>query len=134
MPSLIDRSSPNFERRIEMKQALLKSTCACVMAAVILLTGAGPAAAAVEPVPTAPASRYAADDGNGSPRDDRSDADRGGNGLWGLLGLVGLLGLAGLARRGPKPGAMAGYPASGADAPPVNTYPPAEPRRHPPGT
>ncbi|UOX92638.1 WGxxGxxG-CTERM domain-containing protein [Amycolatopsis sp. FBCC-B4732] len=55
--------------------------------------------------------------------------DNGDNGLWGLLGLVGLLGLAGLVRRGPKADAMAGYPA----APPANAYPPAEPRRSPPG-
>ncbi|MEV6909108.1 WGxxGxxG family protein [Amycolatopsis sp. NPDC051071] len=118
-----------------MKQALRKSTCAGVAAAAILLTGVTPAAAAAtdEPGPATPASRQVDNDGNGNSRDERSDGDRGDNGLWGLLGLVGLFGLAGLARRGPKDGAMAGYPASGADAPPVNTYPPAEPRRQPPG-
>ena len=107
---------------------LLAATAA---AATITLTGAFPASAE----PNEPASSVQADD------DD--------NGLWGLLGLVGLLGLAGLARRGPKSGAMAGYPAAGrtshpdavppaepsrpGQAPPMNTYPPAEPRRNPPG-
>ncbi|MEU3628669.1 hypothetical protein BS329_09295 [Amycolatopsis coloradensis] len=114
-----------------MKRALQKTTCACVAAAAVMLTGAVPASATGESAPTVPASQEV-DDGNGRMREERADAD-GDNGLWGLLGLVGLLGLAGLARRGPKAGAMAGYPAAGADAPPVNTYPPAEPRRQPPG-
>ncbi|MEV6638891.1 WGxxGxxG family protein [Amycolatopsis sp. NPDC051371] len=123
----------------------------CAAAAVIGVTGAVPASAAPAPVPVA---WHQADDDGGTAEDDNGD-----NGLWGLLGLVGLLGLAGLVRRGPKAGAMAGYPDAGrpsrretaphaeattagppvnayppAEAtPPANTYPPAEPRRNPPG-
>lgn len=109
-------------------------------AAAIAMTGAFPASAA----PAAPPFAAQADN-NDNVQDDNDD-----NGLWGLLGLVGLVGLAGLARRGPKAEAMAGYPAAGrtsrpevaphvetasraGQAPPMNTYPPAEPRRNPPG-
>ncbi len=112
-----------------MKRALQKTTCACLASAALLLGGAASATAA--PAPGALLSRQVDDDGNA--RDQRTDDDRGDNGLWGLLGLLGLLGLAGLARRGPKPGAMAGYPVAGTDAPPANTYPAAEPQRRPPG-
>ncbi|MDS0140717.1 MULTISPECIES: WGxxGxxG family protein [unclassified Amycolatopsis] len=105
-----------------------KLCCAGVAAAAFALTAAVPASAA--PEFAVPAWHQQTDDdgtNDGNTRDDNDD-----NGLWGLLGLVGLLGLAGLVRRGPKPGAMAGYPAAGAN-PPANTYPPAEPRRNPPG-
>ncbi|WP_086683532.1 WGxxGxxG family protein, partial [Amycolatopsis pretoriensis] len=84
---------------------LLAGTAA---AAAIAMTGTFPAAAA----PSTPVSA-AQSDNDGTVRDDND-----GNGLWGLLGLVGLLGLAGLARRGPKTGAMAGYPAAGGTARP----------------
>ncbi|MFJ7219020.1 WGxxGxxG family protein [Amycolatopsis sp. NPDC098790] len=120
-----------------MIRNLLAGTAA---AAAIAVTGAFPASAAPAASPVA-----AQADNDDNVRSDNDD----NNGLWGLLGLVGLLGLAGLARRGPKTGAMAGYPAAGgtarpeavphagtspaAQAPPVNTYPPAEPRRTPPG-
>ncbi len=102
--------------------------CAGVAAAAFALTGAVPASAA--PEFATPAWHQQTDDGtkDGNVHDDNDD-----NGLWGLLGLVGLLGLAGLVRRGPKPGAMAGYPVAGTDSPPANAYPPAEPRRNPPG-
>ncbi|WP_414937912.1 WGxxGxxG family protein [Amycolatopsis sp. cmx-11-51] len=117
-----------------MKRGLRISTCACAASVALLLSGGGTVSAVAAPSPVTPISQQVDDDrdGNGSSRDDRVDGD-GNNGLWGLLGLVGLLGLAGLARRGPKAGAMTGYPGAGSDAPPVNTYPPAEPRRHPPG-
>ncbi|MBB5851292.1 WGxxGxxG family protein [Amycolatopsis umgeniensis] len=115
-----------------MKSALRKTVCACAASAAVLLTGGVPVSAAEVQGPAVPLAQPVDDDGDGN-RDERPDADRGDNGLWGLLGLVGLLGLAGLARRGPKAGAMTGYPTPGADAPPVNTYPPAEPRRQPPG-
>jgi MYXO-CTERM domain-containing protein len=111
-----------------------KLLCGCAVSAAVVLTGTTPAAAA--PVPAPAAAWHQADD---DPADDtaRDNNDNDGdNGLWGLLGLVGLLGLAGLIRRDPKPGAMAGYPAAGSGAPgapPANTYPPAEPRRTPPG-
>ncbi len=114
-----------------MKRALQAATCACAASAAFLLAGVVPASATGVPTVAAPVSQQVDDDGNGNTRDERSGD--GDNGLWGLLGLVGLLGLAGLVRRGPKAGAMTGYPAAGADAPPVNTYPPAEPRRQPPG-
>ncbi|MEU4520699.1 WGxxGxxG family protein [Amycolatopsis sp. NPDC024027] len=103
--------------------------CAAIAAGAFALTGAVPASAAPDIV--APAWHQQTDD-DGTNRDTTRD-DNDDNGLWGLLGLVGLLGLAGLVRRGPKPGAMAGYPAAGATPPPANTYPPAEPRRNPPG-
>ncbi|MDT8912991.1 WGxxGxxG family protein [Amycolatopsis sp. PS_44_ISF1] len=93
-------------------------------AAVIPLAAAGSAQAA--PSPVIPVAQDQGDGTNGG----NSRDGNGDNGLWGLLGLLGLVGLAGLVRRGPKPGAMAGYPA---DAPPVATYPPAEPHRRPPG-
>ncbi|WP_410575363.1 WGxxGxxG family protein [Amycolatopsis sp. cmx-4-61] len=121
-----------------MKHQAGKLCCAGVAAAAFALTGAMPASAAPEitapeivaPDIVAPAWHQQTDDGNnrGTNHDDNDD-----NGLWGLLGLVGLLGLAGLVRRGPKPGAMAGYPAAGAPEPPANAYPPADPRRNPPG-
>ncbi|WP_103351344.1 WGxxGxxG family protein [Amycolatopsis sp. CA-128772] len=110
-----------------MTRTARKLFCGGVVAAAIALTGALPASAA--PEFAAPAWHAQTDDGNA--RDNNHD-DNDDNGLWGLLGLVGLLGLAGLVRRGPKPGAMAGYPVAG-EAPPANTYPPAEPRRNPPG-
>ncbi|MGW3966899.1 WGxxGxxG family protein [Amycolatopsis sp. NPDC005003] len=106
-----------------------KLCCAGIAAAAFALTGAMPASAA--PEFSAPAWHQQTDD-DGTNRDNSRD-DNDDNGLWGLLGLVGLLGLAGLVRRGPKPGAMAGYPAAGATPPPANAYPPAEPRRNPPG-
>ncbi|MGW4395092.1 WGxxGxxG family protein [Amycolatopsis nivea] len=90
-----------------------RQVCALVVAAAIPLAGAASADAAVVAPGTA---QNTADD----------DHDNGNDGLWGLLGLFGLLGLAGLVRRGPKSGAMAGYP-------PANAYPPAGPRREPPG-
>ncbi|MFB9685075.1 WGxxGxxG family protein [Amycolatopsis plumensis] len=107
-----------------------KLCCAGVAAAAFALTGAVPASAA--PEFTAPAWHQQTDDGTNHDNNARDD-DNDNNGLWGLLGLVGLLGLAGLIRRDPKPGAMAGYPAAAPTAPPANTYPPAEPRRNPPG-
>nr|WP_236725393.1 WGxxGxxG family protein [Amycolatopsis orientalis] len=91
------------------------------------MTGTVSADAVSAPAVATQAGQQADNDPN-----DRNDSD-GDNGLWGLLGLLGLLGLAGLVRRGPKPGAMAGYPAADPGAPPANTYPPAEPRRNPPG-
>ncbi|MEV6830079.1 WGxxGxxG family protein [Amycolatopsis sp. NPDC051102] len=110
-----------------MTHTARKLLCGTAAAAAIALTGAWPASAA--PEAATPAWQAQTDDGNqvNTARDDNDD-----NGLWGLLGLVGLLGLAGLVRRGPKPGAMAGYPAAPAE-PPANTYPPASPRRNPPG-
>ncbi|ONF73746.1 WGxxGxxG family protein [Amycolatopsis keratiniphila] len=102
-----------------------KLISAFVVSGAIALTGTMPASAAPEPTVATQAWHQAENDPN-----DRTDSD-GDNGLWGLLGLLGLLGLAGLVRRGPKTGAMAGYP--GAGTPPANTYPPAEPRRNPPG-
>ncbi len=116
-----------------MKRALQAATCACAASAAVLLAGVVPASASGVPALAAPVAQQVDDDGTGNTRDERSDAGEGDNGLWGLLGLVGLLGLAGLVRRGPKTGAMHGYPAADTDAPPVNTYPPAEPRRQPPG-
>jgi MYXO-CTERM domain-containing protein len=105
--------------------------CGCAASAAIALAGATPAASAPAPVPVTIAHQ-ADDPDDGTNRDTTRDDD-GDNGLWGLLGLIGLLGLAGLVRRGPKTGAMAGYPAAGAGTPPANAYPPAEPRRNPPG-
>lgn len=71
-----------------------------------------------------------------SPGNDNPDSaadDNGSDGLWGLLGLVGLLGLLGLIpRRGPRD-RMEAYPAAQSSGPPMNTYPPAAPRRNPPG-
>jgi MYXO-CTERM domain-containing protein len=110
-----------------MTHTARKLLCGAVTAAAIALTGALPASAA--PEFASPAWHAQTDDGN--TRDNAQD-DNDDNGLWGLLGLVGLLGLAGLVRRGPKQGAMAGYPAAGAE-PPANAYPPADPRRNPPG-
>jgi hypothetical protein len=109
-----------------------KLICGCLAAAAVALAGSTPAAA--NPAPTYSTAWHQADDdpNDGTSRDTTQD-DNGDNGLWGLLGLLGLLGLAGLVRRGPKPGAMAGYPAAGAGTPPANAYPPAEPRRNPPG-
>ncbi|QKV73370.1 WGxxGxxG family protein [Amycolatopsis sp. Hca4] len=108
-----------------MNHRAVRLCCAGIAAAAFALTTAVPASAA--PQLTAPAWQQQSDD-DGTNRDSNDD-----NGLWGLLGLVGLLGLAGLVRRGPKPGAMTGYPAAGAGEPPANAYPPAEPRRNPPG-
>jgi hypothetical protein len=105
-----------------------KLICGCATSAAVLLTGTTSAAA--EPAPAHTTAWHQADD---DPAGDTARNDDGDNGLWGLLGLVGLLGLAGLVRRGPKPGAMSGYPAAGSGAPPFNAYPPAEPRRTPPG-
>jgi MYXO-CTERM domain-containing protein len=113
-----------------MSRTARKLICGCVASAAIVFTGASPAAAV--PAPAAAPVSQAADPDDGTDPDTTRDDD-GDNGLWGLLGLVGLLGLAGLVRRGPKTGAMAGYPAAGAGTPPANAYPPAEPRRNPPG-
>ncbi|MFK0247193.1 WGxxGxxG family protein [Amycolatopsis azurea] len=103
--------------------------CSCAVWATVLLPGTASAEYASTP---ATAVVQQTPDNDGGPRDDGRDSD-GDNGLWGLLGLLGLVGLGGLARRGPKSGAMTGYPGAGTEAPPVNTYPPAEPRRRPPG-
>ncbi|KDN20115.1 WGxxGxxG family protein [Amycolatopsis rifamycinica] len=115
-----------------MNRKAARLCCTGIAAAAFALTGAVPASAA--PEFTAAAWHQQTDndgtDGNTTRHD---NDDNGDNGLWGLLGLVGLLGLAGLVRRDPKPGAMAGYPAAAATPPPANTYPPAEPRRNPPG-
>lgn len=111
-----------------MNHTKRKLCCAGIAAAAIALTGALPASAA--PALTTQAWHAQTDDNT---HHDNTADDNDDNGLWGLLGLVGLLGLAGLVRRDPKPGAMAGYPAAGATPPPANTYPPAEPRRNPPG-
>ncbi|MCG3752508.1 WGxxGxxG family protein [Amycolatopsis sp. Poz14] len=109
-----------------MTAQVRRQICALVAAAAIPLAGAGTAEAAV----VAPGTAQVQNTGDTA----NDDHDNGNNGLWGLLGLVGLLGLAGLVRRGPKPGAMAGYPAApDRQAPPANTYPPAGPRREPPG-
>ncbi|RSM56056.1 hypothetical protein DMH03_31545 [Amycolatopsis sp. WAC 01376] len=113
-----------------MRHRGAKVVSAFVASGAIALTGAIPASAMPEPAVATQAGQQADTDPNDG--NDRNDSD-GNSGLWGLLGLVGLLGLAGLARRGPKPGAMNGYPAAGSGAPPANTYPPAEPRRNPPG-
>ncbi|MGK3208109.1 WGxxGxxG family protein [Amycolatopsis sp. MEPSY49] len=124
-----------------MSRTARKLLAGTTAAAAIALTGAFPASAA----PADPPFTAQDDNNDNTVHDDNDD-----NGLWGLLGLVGLLGLAGLARRGPKSEAMAGYPAAGrtprpevaphgeptaraGQAPPMNTYPPAEPRRNPPG-
>ncbi|WET76468.1 hypothetical protein P3102_20290 [Amycolatopsis sp. QT-25] len=116
-----------------MRHRGAKVVSAFVISGAIALTGAVPASAMPGPAVATQAWHQADNDPNDlNDRNAGNDSD-GDNGLWGLLGLVGLLGLAGLARRGPKPGAMNGYPAAGAEAPPVNTYPPAEPRRNPPG-
>ncbi|WP_116206832.1 WGxxGxxG family protein [Amycolatopsis circi] len=112
-----------------------RQVCALCAAAVLPLFAAGPADAAV-PAPASAQPVQTQNNGdNGNNGNNNNDGnDNGNNGLWGLLGLLGLLGLAGLARRGPKPGAMAGYPAAPEQqAPPANTYPPAGPRRNPPG-
>ncbi|WP_410597045.1 WGxxGxxG family protein [Amycolatopsis sp. lyj-23] len=114
-----------------MKHQAGKLCCAGVAAAAFALTGAIPASAA--PDIAVPAWHQQTDDGTSHDNNRDDNGDNGDNGLWGLLGLVGLLGLAGLVRRGPKPGAMAGYPAAGAPEPPANAYPPADPRRNPPG-
>jgi MYXO-CTERM domain-containing protein len=107
-----------------------KFVSVCTASVAIALTGTVPADAAPATAVATQAGQQADNDPND--RNDRNDSD-GDNGLWGLLGLLGLLGLAGLVRREPKPGAMAGYPAAGSGTPPANTYPPAEPRRNPPG-
>ncbi|KFU80235.1 MYXO-CTERM domain-containing protein [Amycolatopsis lurida] len=101
----------------------------CAIWAFVMLPGVASAQNATTPTTTV---TQEAPDRDGVSRGDGDDSG-GDSGLWGLLGLLGLVGLGGLARRGPKAGAMAGYPASGAETPPVNTYPPAEPRRRPPG-
>ncbi|WP_409463654.1 WGxxGxxG family protein [Amycolatopsis sp. GA6-003] len=105
--------------------------CAAV---VIPLLTAGAADAAVPAPGFAQPVQTQNNGDNGNNNNHNDDHDNGNNGLWGLLGLLGLVGLAGLARRGPKPGAMAGYPAAPEQqTPPANTYPPAGPRRNPPG-
>jgi hypothetical protein len=115
-----------------MSRTTRKLICGCLASATIALAGAAPAAAAPAPAPATTAHQADNDPDDGTARDTGAN-DNGDNGLWGLLGLVGLLGLAGLVRRGPKAGALAGYPGASAGTPPVNTYPPAEPRRNPPG-
>jgi hypothetical protein len=112
-----------------MSRTARKLICGCAAVAATLV-GAVPAAAAPAPAPLT--TWHQADNDDGTSGDTARD-DSGDNGLWGLLGLVGLLGLAGLVRRGPKADAMTGYPAASPGTPPANTYPPAEPRRNPPG-
>ncbi|UOZ10666.1 WGxxGxxG family protein [Amycolatopsis sp. WQ 127309] len=109
-----------------------KLICGCVTTAVVALAGAAPAGATPMPAQST-VSHQADDDPNDGTSRGAAQDDDGDSGSWGLLGLLGLLGLAGLVRRGPKTGAMAGYPAASAGEPPVNAYPPAEPRRNPPG-
>jgi hypothetical protein len=114
----------------------------CVATLVLASTGVGTVAqAATLPdttIPTMPPQQQV--DANQNSAGQNSAAQNTGdqdshsnNGLWGLVGLVGLLGLAGLMRRGPKPGAMDGYPVAGSGEPPMNAYPPAPPTRVPPG-
>jgi hypothetical protein len=64
---------------------------------------------------------------------DATADDNGNDGLWGLLGLAGLLGLLGLIPRRRPRDPMEAYPAAQNSGPPMNTYPPAAPRRNPPG-
>ncbi|MBB4689517.1 WGxxGxxG family protein [Amycolatopsis jiangsuensis] len=109
--------------------------CALGIAATVPLVAAGSAEAAAPAPGSTHAVSYAVPAPAQNQDNQDNDNDNGDNGLWGLFGLVGLLGLAGLVRRGPKRGAMAGYPAADPDqAPPANTYPPASPRRGPPDT
>jgi MYXO-CTERM domain-containing protein len=111
-----------------MNRTLTKYVSATALG--IALSFGSATAAHAEHLPGVAAPRQTCDiqDSNCSRQTDNNDDDD--NGLWGLLGLVGLFGLFGLVRRGPKQGAMDGYPAA---EPPMNSYPPASPRRNPPG-
>jgi hypothetical protein len=111
----------------------------CVATLLIASTGVGTVAeAATLPATTVQQQQQSntdqntADQNNGNQNQNNGDQNSNSDtGLWGLVGLLGLLGLAGLMRHGPKPGAMNGYPVAG--EPPMNTYPPAQPTRNPPG-
>jgi hypothetical protein len=106
---------------MSMRNKVGKWTCA-IMLGIVTFSGPVSTAGATEPGNTAVTAQ----------RNDNNDdaGSNGGYGLWGLLGLLGLLGL--VPRPGRRPKVSVIRPEEPA-SPPLNTYPPAEPTRNPPG-